>query len=174
MDLYEQYMTSLDEPSMRYESTFVFFCTIGIDFYMHMTKAKNDTVKILAGFSPITYKDFSNYQRIKLLLEYGQRRCELLKEFTDLPYAEAAAYIRCMLDECSMLIKLHLSKTVPLEEVVLHIDERDKVHPDAFNKLILPDLLPEDRRDVVTFETKFDERTIMMYTMLLMDCELGL
>ena len=159
---------------MRLESTFVFYCSVGIDFYMHMMKAKNDTVKILAGFSPITYKEFSFYQKIKLILEKARVRCNSLKGYTDLPYNDAGKYIDCMITECSMVIKLHLSKAVSHTDIISHIDAREMVVPEAFNKLFLTDFAPEDRKDVLDFERKYDDRTTMLYSMLLMAFELGL
>ena len=83
-------------------------------------------------------------------------------------------YADCMLQECNILLNIYLSKPMVLYDLCFHIDYRDSVNKDDFNKLILPDYSPQVRADMVTFQNKMDERTDLLYAQILVANEMYL
>ena len=159
---------------MYSESAFSFFVSLGLNFFIHMTNAKKYAALMLNEANVIPYSDFVTYQKVRELLMSSKERYELLKDETDLPYADAGRYIDCMLEECGIMIKIHLSKTIPLEDLCLHIDEREKVDKDVYNKLFLPEIAPEDRKTLLDFQAKSDSRLDVMYAQILVINKMGL
>ncbi len=174
MDLYQDYMSSLEDSDMKLESAFIFYTNLGMHFFIHMTKARYHAMNILQGQNPISYADFMAYQKIRDILEKMKERCEMLKGDTDLPYEAAGLYMDVMLEECSIMFKFYLHKPIAVEELTTHVDNRDRVHCDEFNKLFLPEVAPEDRKDVLTFQKDMDKRLEIMYGQILAYNELGL
>jgi hypothetical protein len=156
------------------ESGFTFYCNLGMDLYMRMTRAKGYAKDILDGQPPVSYEDFMKFTKMKGLFTVAKEHCEPLVDFEDLPYAEANDYIDCMLDECSIMMRLHLSKPVGVDELCGHVDRRKMVSVDDFNKICLPDYDPRDRGDIVSFENKMQYRTDILYAMILVSAEMGL
>lgn len=173
LDLYQEYLSDLDEQDLSIETTFTFLCNLGIDFYMHATKAKGIAMDMLNGGNPISYNEFTKIQKLKVIFEAAKCRCELMRDEKDLPYEDAEIYIDSMLLECSIMIRIYLSKTIQVEDLIFHYDVRQRVNSDAFNKLFLPDLDPHDRGDVVSFQNKSKIRTDLILAQLFVSLELG-
>ena len=167
-------MESLTEEDMRMESAFVAYCNIGIGAYYHFSMAQKWSEEILAGSKAVSYSDFMALQRLSELLRIAGERCDLMKDETDLPYVEAGRYIECMLDECSILMRTHLSKIVTIDELCYHLDFREYVDVDAFNKLFLPDYAPEVRREIIAFQNKFAARGDILYALLIVSAKMQL
>ena len=159
---------------MKLESAFIFYTNLGMHFFIHMTKARYHAMSILEGKDPISYAEFMNYQKIRDILSMMKERCEMLKGDTDLPYEAAGLYMDVMLEECSIMFKFYLHKPIVIEDLTTHIDNRDRVHCDEFNKLFLPEVPPEDRKDVLAFQKDMDKRLEIMYGQILAYNELGL
>jgi hypothetical protein len=128
---------------------------------------------MLKGSNPISYNEFMKVQKLKGIFEGAKERCELLRDETDLPYAEAERYVDSMLMECSIMIRIYLSKTIQVEDLVYHYDERMRCNCEAFNKLFLPDLDPHDRADIVSFQSKTGMRAELILAQLFVSLELG-
>ena len=158
---------------MKYESAFIFYVNLGLHFFIHMTKGRTYASKILEGTNPITYADFKKLQKIRDLLLQGKDRYELLKDNTDLPYESAGHYIDCMLDECSLIIRMYLSKPIAIQDLCLHMDFRDAVRKEDYNKLFLPEVPPEDRKDILDFQMTEDDRLELFYGQILVNIEMG-
>lgn len=159
---------------MKLESAFIFYTNLGMHFFIHMTKARYHAMSILEGKDPTSYAEFMNYQKIRDILMKMKERCEMLKGDTDLPYEAAGLYMDVMLEECSIMFKFYLQKPIAIEELTAHIDNRDRVHSDEFNKLFLPEVAPEDRKCVLDFEQGMNKRLEIMYGQILAYNELGL
>ena len=167
-------MSSLDDADMKLESAFIFYTNLGMHFFIHMTKARYHAAAILSGNNPISYAEFTGYQKIRDMLTKSKERCDMLKGDTDLPYEAAGAYMDVMLEECSIMFKFYLNKPIAIEEITSHIDHRECVNHEAFNKLFLPEIAPEDRKDMLDFQSKMDHRLEIMYGQILAYNELGL
>ncbi|MBE6518490.1 MAG: hypothetical protein E7Z70_02960 [Thermoplasmata archaeon] len=165
-------MESLTEEDMRMESAFVAYCNIGISAYFHFSTAQRWSEEILGGRNPVSYPDFMSLQLLSELLRIAGERCDLMKDETDLPYLEAGRYIECMLDECSILMRTHLSKLVTKEELCYHLDFREFVDADAFNKLFLPDFAPEVRREIIAFQNRASSRGDILYALLIVSSKM--
>ena len=165
-------MEGMDETSLNLESQFVFLCNLGLQIFINMTKAKPIARSILDGKNPIQYSDFLGYQKIRDILLKSKERCDLLLDETDLPYKAAGHYIDCMLDECSIITRMYLSKPISSDELCYHIDFHEAVDCDEYNKLFLPEVPPENRYDVIDFQKKMDDRLVLIYAQLLVNLEL--
>ena len=166
-------MESLGDNDLKYESAFIFYVNIGLHFFIHMTKGRTYASKILEGENPISYAEFLKLQKIRDILMKSKERYELLKDDTDLPYESAGYYIDCMLDECSFMMMIYLSKPIAIQDLCLHMDFRDAVNKDDYNKLFLPEVPPEDRQDIIEFQKTSDERISLFYGQILVNIEMG-
>ncbi len=174
MDVYEHYLTSLDDEDMRQESGFIFYCNLGIDFFVRVSKSRFIAKSILNGENPISYSDFMKIQKLKDQFANAKTKCDSMLDETDLPYDSALRYARCMLEECSIITRMYLSKQIALDEICLHMDRRDSVTSDDFNKLCLPDFPPEERGNIVSFQNKMKDRSELFYAQILVNSVMGL
>ena len=172
LELYQHYLNSLTEEDMKLESSFVFYSNLGIDFYIHMAAAKNIANAMLDGGAKVSYAEFIKTQKIRDMLNKSKARCDDLKDDTDLPYAAAGRYIDCMLNECSLILKMYLSKDISVKELCRHIDQRTYVSSDDYNKLFLTEFSPEDRGDMVSFQNNMKDRSDLMLAQLIVQNEL--
>jgi hypothetical protein len=173
LDLYQEYLAGLNEEDLNLETGFIFFCNLGIDLFIHASQGKLIASEMLKGSNPISYGEFMKIQKLKGIFEGAKERCELMHGEADLPYDEAERYVDSMLLECSILIRIYLSKMIQVEDLVYHYDERARVNADAFNKLFLPDLDPHDRGDIVSFQNKSRMRSDLLLAQLFVSLELG-
>ena len=173
MDLYEHYLESLDDKDMKSEGEFVFFCNTGMQFYYHMMRSSVCAQDMLLGKQIVTYSDFSKLQILTQIFADAKKRCDSMLEETDLPYVAAKSYIECMIEECSILKKIHLSKPIMVDELCNHVDAMSKVDPDSFNKIFMPDY-PEDIRDgLMSFESKSSDRMDLLYACVVTSAKMG-
>ncbi len=173
LDIYQEYLSGLNDDDLNLETGFIFFCNLGIDLFIHASQGKAIAREMLKGSNPISYTEFMKIQKLKGIFEGAKERCELMRGEADLPYDEAEKYIDSMLLEVSILIRIYLSKMIQVEDLVYHYDERSHVNPDAFNKLFLPDLDPHDRGDLVSFQSKSRMRSDLILAQLFVSLELG-
>ena len=159
---------------MMMESAFIFYCNLGLTFFIHMSKARIHAVKMLAGQNPISYAQFLGYQKIRDILLKSKERCELIKGDSDLPYESAELYMDVMLEECSMMFKFYLNKPIEMGDICKHVDIRERVSKDDYNKLFLTEVPPEDRKDVLDFQAGMNDRLEILYGQILVYNELGL
>ena len=174
MDVYEHYLSSLAEEDMRREGAFIFYCNAGLDFYCRMIRSKALAEDILAGEQLVTYSDFSKLQLLTRIFTDAKAHCLMMKGNEELPYDSAADYAGCMLDECNILKKIHLSKQMSVEELCNHVDTLDRVSPDDFNKLFMPDYPPEIKEGLESFEKKSNVRLDLLYAQILVSSKFGL
>jgi hypothetical protein len=163
----------MDHDTML-EGMFNFYCGLGLNFYIHMTRAKSIAFDYMDGKNSVTYEDYLTVKKIRTMLEGSKERYELLKDNTDLPYEDAYRYIVCMLDECSLITRIYLSKHIDLGDICYHIDLFDSVGPDEYNKLFLTELSPEDRKIMLDFQQDADSRKDIILAQLVVALELGL
>jgi len=174
MDIYEHYLTSLTEDDMKQESGFIFYCNLGIDFFVRISKARFIARALLSGDNPVSYSDFVKTQKIRDQLSQAKLKCTSMLDETDLPYDSAALYINCMLDECNIITRTYLSKQMALDELCMHADRRDRVSSEDFNKLFLCDYPPEERGNIISFQNKMKERAELIYAQILVASVMGL
>ncbi len=174
MDVYEHYLSSLSESDMRTEGAFIFYCNTGIDFYCRMIRSKALAKDILTGEQLVTYSDFSKLQLLTTVFTDAKARCKMMMNVEELPYGSAADYAGCMLDECSILKKIHLSKQMSVRELCEHVDALNRVSPDDFNKLFMPDYPPEIKEGLESFEEKSSDRLDLLYAQILVSSQFGL
>ena len=159
---------------MKNESTYIFFVSVGIKFYIHMANAKSIYKEISEGENPVTYSDFIQLQSLRETFEECKQRCDLMEDETDLPYVSAGKYIDVVLEAISVLTRIHLRKQVISEELAHLIDRLESASCDDFNKLFLPDFDPHYRERVVLFENSFKTRMDIFLAMLLVCVDMGL
>ena len=167
-------MENLDEADVQNESAFLFLCNLGLQLFINLSNARSLASEMLQGKQPVAYSDYTRYVKIADLLEQSRERCEPLKGEEDLPYASALEYIECMIAECNLFIRIHLSKEISMDDLCDHIDEREVVDKDAFNKLFLPDYTPDLRAELVSFENHLSDRTNLLFAQVLVSHELGI
>jgi len=163
----------MNEADMKSEGAFVFFCNQGMKFYYHMMKCSLCVQEILSGEQMITYNDFSKLQLLTQIFTDAQKRCEAMADETDLPYASAKEYVDCMLEECSILKKIHLSKQISVNDLCCHVDNMSKADPDDFNKLFMPDYPPEIKDGLISFEKKSEDRMDLLYAQVIVAAKMG-
>ncbi len=158
---------------MNEESAFTFYSGVALDFFIHATNARTIAVDILQGKGPIGYEEFSKISHVKTLLLSSQARYELLKDNTDLPYGPAGDYIECMLELCSILMRIYLSKPVAVEDLSFMYDWIDDVSFTEYNKLFLPEIEPQYRFEVLTLQRKQDYWKDIILAEIFVGCEMG-
>ncbi|AMK13806.1 hypothetical protein AUP07_0757 [methanogenic archaeon mixed culture ISO4-G1] len=174
MDLYEHYLSSLEEAEMKDESAYIFFISAGIRFYIHMTNAKVIFKEMSEGDNPVSYSDFIQLQTLRETFEECKQRCEMMRDETDLPYRSAEKYIDLALETISVMTRVHLRKQIISEELAYLIDRIESTSCDDFNKLFLPDFDPHHRERIVLFENSFKTRIDIFLAMLLVYVDMGL
>ena len=173
MDLLEHYLTSLSEEDMRSEGSFMFYCNAGMDFFCRMVRSKMLADEIESGVQLVTYSDFAKLQLLTQIFTDAKAICQKMSDEDDLPYRPAYDYSSCMLEECSILKKIYLSKQMSIKELCDHVDSVNRVSPDGFNKLFLPELSPEIKGGLETFEHKEEDRLDLLYAQIIVSSKLG-
>ena len=164
----------MNPDDMKSEGEFVFICNAGMQFYYHMMRSLVCAQDMLEGKQIVTYSDFTKLQMLTSIFTDAQRRCESMVDEKDLPYGSAKDYVDCMLEECSILKKIHLSKPLSVRELCNHVDSMSKVDPDDFNKLFMPDY-PQDVKDgLMSFESKSADRMDLLYARVVVAAKMGL
>ncbi len=172
--MYDHYLESLSEEERSFESSFTFYAYLGETISKALDLAKDKAISAIEGGQLVSYSDYTKYHRIREYFQQAKERCDLLKDDTDLPYDEADEYIMTVLEECSLLLKIHLSKQIIVEEVSILIDRLSTCTPEAFNKLFLPEYDPHVRAEIVSFENRLKDRYQIFLAQILISSELGL
>ena len=173
MDLFEHYLSSLSEHDMRTEGSFMFYCNSGLEFYCRMLRSIALADEILSGEQIVTYSDFSKLQLLSQLFTDARLRCSMMSDVEDVPYASAATYAECMLEECKILKKIHLSKQMSVKELCDHVDSVSRVSPDDFNSLFLSEYPPELKSGMESFESKSEDRLDLLYAQIIVSAKMG-
>jgi len=151
----------------------MFYCNAGMKFYYHMVRSSVFADEILSGEKLVTYSDFSKLQVLTRIFTDAKSRCEMMSDVPDLPYDSAEAYVDCMLDECSILKKIYLSKQISVTDLCCHVDSLNHVVPDDFNSLFMPDYPPEIKEGLESFESKAKDRLDLLYAQVIVSVRLG-
>ncbi len=174
IEIMQFYLHMLDEDETKLEASFLFYTSVSISLYMHFLKAVPIYQDTLTGKNPVSYSEYVNYQKLRAIFEDSYQRYEILKDDTDLPYDKAGEYIECMEEECSIFSRIHQSKTIDMDELIMHIDWSDSVEQDAFNKLFLPEVPVELRKSVLDYQKEREHRFDVLLSEILVNYELGL
>ncbi len=174
IDMYEHYLEKMSEKESHMEGAFMFYCRAGMDFYFHMARSLSLAEVILSGEQVVTYGDFSKLQFLTQLFTDAKTRCVMMGDVEGLPYDSALKYAECMLEECSILKRIHLSKQISVHELCDHVDARERVSPDDFNKLFMPDFPPEVQEGLQSFESKANDRLDLLYAQIIVSTKFGL
>lgn len=168
------YINRLNEDEVRDESAFLALTAVNLKLFTHFFKAIPIYQNTLTGNNPVSYSDYVTYQKLRNIFETSLERYELLKDETDLPYDKAGDYIECMLEEFSIFSRIHQSKTIDMDELVMHIDWVNTVDPEAYNKLFLPEVPVELRKSVLDMQNASDNRFDILLSEILVNYDLGL
>lgn len=173
-ELMQYYIDRLNDEEMHDVGAYLAYTSITIRLYTHFIKAIPIFQDTLTGKNPVSYSEYVSYQKMRSIFEDSQDRYEMLKDNTDLPYDKAKDYIDCMIEEFSIFSRIHQSKTIEMDELVMHIDWLDSVDPDAFNKLFLPEVPVELRKNVLDLQKDSEHRFEVLLSEILVNYELGL
>lgn len=130
--------------------------------------------KMLKGEHFVTYTDFTRYQLLTNLFSKAKQRCEMLKDTPDVPYASAEEYIDYAIEECGILRKIYLSKQMSVDSLCSHLDRCDRIYPDDFNSIFLPDYPEDVKQCVMNFESTAEDRIDLILAQILVASSLGL
>ena len=168
-EFYEHYLQGLNESEREDESAFFFCKNLGVMFFVHMMRGKESAAKIHRGEAIISEGEKEHLRCIYDNYMVCKRRCESLMGDTDFPYAEANRHIDFVLEECSLLMKMHSGKKIETEDVCRHIDNAESDSADAFNKLFLTDFDPRTRGQIVFFQDHSEDRLDLFYALLILN-----
>jgi len=174
LDLYEHYIECMNQADMNSEGEFVFFCNQGMKFYYHIMRAASCIEEILSGEQMITYSDFTKLQLLTRIFTQAQQLCETMEGESDLPYASAKEYVNCMLEECSILKRIHLSKPIPVQDLCNHVDMMSVADPEDFNRLFFPEYSEDIKEGLMSFEGKSEDRLDLLYAHVFVAAKMGL
>ena len=159
---------------MRAESAFVVYTNLGLKLYIRMSRAIPLAEKMLNGEHLVPYTEFTRHQLLNSLFNKAKQRCVMMSDVTDVPYASAEEYIDFAMEECGILMKIYLSKQMSVNSLCAHIDRCERVSPDDFNAIFLPDYKEDVRQCVMNFESETEDRMDLVLAQILVAVSMGL
>lgn len=174
LDIYDDYMKVMKNDDREDEAYYTFLFTYMLGYLEHIRNGIRIADTILEGGNPVSEKDSIHILKVRNILKSCRDRCTSLMEVDpDVPYDKALDLIECDLEECSIVLRIASGRDIPLDEMTFHLEWAETIEPEAFNRLFLIDMPPEDRDVYQMFEKAWEERVGIIIGRCIADTELG-
>ncbi len=162
-ELYDRYMSIVDPDARDDEGQFMWAVSFMIANMSDFKDGIDVSRSILDGGSPITDSYVLGLIRARSVYESCLDYCSGHDGSDEVDYAGAADYIGCMIEECSIMMRLSSTIDDMTDEICLHIEWADSVDPASFMAVCMPELSEHDLDMIGVMDHEFDRKVMYGY-----------